>query len=212
MKNKLDFNFLFFFEIPFLLIWFIIQYTFYYFTIIIFFITVLVYLILPTNHNIFIIYKLLWLVKNLMRTVFKIKFQLISKPNPSVAGNNNFNIENINQFLEQNKTHIVYTQIKSLFDFLLLFQLMDNNKFYINFQNKNNFHKIEKKIIYFIEKLQLKSTIKEDKIQIRVIICNEIPNDSFFNNQHQKNKTFFVLISEKNKIGLFSSKNKIYTV
>lgn len=211
MQKNYHFNFLFLFEFPFLIIWRIIKYTVYYSIIIIFFITLLIYFILPIKHNIFSIYKLLFLIKELIKTFCTISPKIILKSNSMLLNYSNCYIDNINYIREDNTNYIIYTKINSFYDLLTLLQLMKDNQFFVNFNNKKNFYILEKKIADFIEFLQKKSCKPKQKINIRVIICSEIPDDNFFKNHYNKNKKLFILSPQKNHPSIFYLVNKIYT-
>jgi len=208
MQKNYHFNFLFLFEFPFLIIWRIIKYSLYYSII---FITLFIYFILPIKHNIFSIYKFLFFIKELIKTFCTINPQIILKSNSMFLNYSNQYIDNINFIKKDNTNYIIYTKINSFYDLLILLQLMQDNQFFLNFNNKKNFYILEKKIADFIDILQKKSLKPKQKITMRVIICSEIPDDNFFKNYYNKNKELFILSPQKNKPSLFYLINKIYT-
>ncbi len=209
MKNNPIFYVLFFFQLPFFLIWKIIKYSLYYFIIIIFLITLFIYISLPIKHNIFIIYKLLFLVKKLIKILCLIDPEIIFKSNNYFFNYNNSYVNDINSVITPNKKHLIYTQINSFFDIILLLKLVKQYQFLIHFQNKKNFYTLEKKIANYIENLQIKSINIKNKNNITIIICSKIPNDIFFKNNYNKNKIFFILLPQKDKTAILYSKNNI---
>lgn len=210
MKNNRNFNLLFFFAFPFLLLWKTIKYSLYYFIIIIFLMTLFIYLILPINHNIFVIYKLLYLIKELIKYLCVINPCIILQLN-NLFLNYNINwINDISFILDPNKQYIVYAKLNTFYDALTIITLMKDNYFFVYFYNKKNFYLIERKIANFIEILQRESINKKDTVAIKLIICSQIPDDNFFKNNYNKNKAFFVLLSHKDKASILYSKNNIY--
>jgi hypothetical protein len=215
MKKNLHYYILFFFEIPFLCIWYPIKFFFYYLINIVFLITIFFYFLLPINHNIFIIYRLFYIITKLMKIFCLIDPFIYSKKHNIMFNHNNYIMFNDKNFiLNQKKNYIIYTKIISFFDIIILFKLLNGYKFIFYFKNKKDYSLIEKKIITFIEKIQ-KQSIKYQHnhahINIRIIICSQLPDDNFFTKIETKNKELFLLITQKNNTALFYSKNIIYT-
>lgn len=210
MKNNINFAFLFFLQSPFLLVWFIIKYFLYYYIIINFIISIFFYLIFPIKHNIRVINKLLFLVKELIRILCRIDQKIIVQENSSLYYYTNDNISEILFAGHINMNYLIYAKINSFYNLLSLKKLIGNKEFLVYFHNKKDFYILEKKIADYIESLQARSFNKNYKIRLKIIICDEIPNDYFFKNNYNKNKQFFVLLPQKNKSTILYSKNNIY--
>ena len=112
MRKSSNFSFLFFFEFPFFLIWKTIKYSLYYSIIIIFFISIFIYLILPIRHDIFAIYKMFFLIKELIKILCTINHKIIVKRNRDNLSNRENYIDDIIIILGHNKKNIIYTKLE----------------------------------------------------------------------------------------------------
>lgn len=172
------------------------------------YITILVYLILPINHNIFSIYRFFFLMQKIMEYLYITKTKIFYKEKKYIfQQSESFFFPKINK---NNKKIIIFMKISSLSNIFALTKLLGDNSFTLFFKKNTNCSIFIRMLSTITYNLQNKRKDLKKKNFFKVVFCDEIPSDKFFQQIENKNSSLFLLLEEKSKIFLLYSKNTVY--
>ena len=168
-----------------------------------FFISIFFYFLLPLKHNIHIIYKLIYIIINILEHINKNIIKITSKKIPDAI----YTIfqENILILNIQQKTHqiIIGTTMNNFTEILTLFKFLTKYHFVIYFTKSIQSSSLQKKFINSFYNLQAAEYYHKIRTPIKVLVYNtqeEIEQSKLF-----KTSSFFILNHKKNFSALFYS-------
>lgn len=210
MKKDLYYFSLFLFEIVFLFLYEILKRIVYFFIFFIVYLLIFLYILLPFNHSIFFLFKVIYIKKEILNFLYlspKIVFRLSDQINYMIK---NIDFNDDKMYLNLKYNYIFYVKINSFSDIVALFDVVHDIPFLFSFENISNFSLISIKIINIFLKIQKKMIKKNYQYKIRVKVCSKIDEKSILKKTFPKNTVLFFLHSQKNKINFCYSANVLY--